>query len=46
MYDQVPGKRLKIENCQTWLRDVVIKLVEKGLLREEAIGIVDRALRN
>jgi hypothetical protein len=37
---------VKIENCQTWLRDVVIKLVEKEVLDEEAIRIVDIAPKN
>jgi hypothetical protein len=37
---------VNIENCQTWPREVVVGLVEKGLLNEEAVDILDGSPKN
>lgn len=35
-----------MKNCQTWVLDVVGRLVEEGLVGEEVMGVVRGAPRN
>ncbi|KAF2434037.1 hypothetical protein EJ08DRAFT_668629 [Tothia fuscella] len=39
-------QRVQINNCQTWLRQVVAALVEKNIMPSEALTIVDNAPKN
>ncbi|QRV77594.1 hypothetical protein RhiJN_05609 [Ceratobasidium sp. AG-Ba] len=39
-------RRVAIKNCQTWMRDYVLKLVERGVLDQAAVEIVDSAPKN
>ncbi|KAF2006022.1 hypothetical protein P154DRAFT_482770 [Amniculicola lignicola CBS 123094] len=41
----VPERRVTIQNCQTWVREVVLKMIEEGMLGEEALPIVDGAAK-
>ncbi|KAF2475492.1 uncharacterized protein BDR25DRAFT_279577 [Lindgomyces ingoldianus] len=41
-----PRRRVELKNCQTWLRDVVEKIVENGALGEEVMKILDSAPKN
>ncbi|KAF1912615.1 hypothetical protein BDU57DRAFT_372555 [Ampelomyces quisqualis] len=43
---QGSGKRVDIQNCQTWLRAVVATLVQSGVMAEGAIQVVDNAPKN
>ncbi|KAG9097842.1 hypothetical protein FRC06_007124 [Ceratobasidium sp. 370] len=40
------GQRVAIKNCQTWMREYVSKLVERGILDASAVGILDQAPKN
>jgi hypothetical protein len=35
--------RVDVKNCQTWLRDVVVVLVENGIFPDDALVTLDRA---
>jgi hypothetical protein len=43
---QGPRRRVEIQNCQTWLKDVVAALVQSGLIHESAIQIISDAPKN
>jgi len=38
--------RVEIQNCQTWLRQVTVALVEDGILPADAIVNLDKAPKN
>ncbi|KAG8728374.1 hypothetical protein FRC12_021795 [Ceratobasidium sp. 428] len=38
--------RVAIKNCQTWMREYVVKLTKSGVLDASAVGIVDDAPKN
>jgi hypothetical protein len=40
---QGPRRRVEIQNCQTWLKDVVAALVQNELIHESAIQIISDA---
>ncbi|KAF2871355.1 hypothetical protein BDV95DRAFT_606790 [Massariosphaeria phaeospora] len=39
-------RRVEMKNCQTWVREVVGKLVEEGLLEAGALQVVEGAPKN
>jgi hypothetical protein len=41
-----PGRRVAIKNCQTWMREFVVALVEEEILDGSAIGALDAAPKN
>ncbi|KAF2681241.1 hypothetical protein K458DRAFT_420760 [Lentithecium fluviatile CBS 122367] len=41
-----PRRRVEIQNCQTWLREVVAALVREGVMEEAALRIIDSAPKN
>ncbi|KAF2013355.1 hypothetical protein BU24DRAFT_442470 [Aaosphaeria arxii CBS 175.79] len=41
-----PRQRVAIQNCQTWLRELVVKLVEKGVMDQSAVEAIDKAPKN
>ncbi|KAF8606902.1 hypothetical protein BDV93DRAFT_520521 [Ceratobasidium sp. AG-I] len=41
-----PGRRVAIKNCQTWLRELVVALVEEKILETSAIDTLDGAPKN
>ncbi|KAH8724355.1 hypothetical protein GQ44DRAFT_709032 [Phaeosphaeriaceae sp. PMI808] len=41
-----PKQRIRIENCQTWLRAVVVALVQNSIFEKSALQIVDNAPKN
>ncbi|KAF2123947.1 hypothetical protein P153DRAFT_327702 [Dothidotthia symphoricarpi CBS 119687] len=43
---QGPKQRVAIQNCQTWLREFVAALVQKGLMDQSALQILDGAPKN
>jgi hypothetical protein len=40
---QGPRRRVEIQTCQTWLKDVVAALVQNELIHESAIQIISDA---
>ncbi|PVI04890.1 hypothetical protein DM02DRAFT_725567 [Periconia macrospinosa] len=43
---QGPRQRVAIQNCQTWLREFVAALVQKGAMDQSALQILDGAPKN
>ncbi|KAF2834879.1 hypothetical protein M501DRAFT_989447 [Patellaria atrata CBS 101060] len=43
---QAPRERVQIQNCQTWLREVVESLVQKNVIGEEALQTLENAPKN
>ncbi|KAL1952865.1 hypothetical protein VTO42DRAFT_4092 [Malbranchea cinnamomea] len=43
---QPSGRRVEIQNCQTWLRQLVAAYVDRGILGPEALAAVDQAPRH
>jgi len=37
------GTKVEIKNCQSWLREYVVALVEKRVLEASALDVVDSA---
>jgi len=37
------GVKVEIKNCQSWLREYVVALVEKKVLEASALEVVDSA---
>jgi len=37
------GTKIEIRNCQSWLREYVVALVEKEILEPDALDVVDSA---
>ena len=37
------GTKVEIKNCQSWLREYVVALVEKGVLEASALDVVEGA---
>ncbi|KAF2118705.1 hypothetical protein BDV96DRAFT_642883 [Lophiotrema nucula] len=43
---QGPRQRVEIQNCQTWLRQVVAAFVQNGAMDQSALQTVDNAPKN
>ncbi|KAF2258102.1 hypothetical protein CC78DRAFT_479708 [Lojkania enalia] len=43
---QGPRQRVVIQNCQTWLRAVVAALVQRGVMSQASLQVIDNAPKN